>query len=61
MSGEPQQATLKSSADASIRVSAEARRRLLTIQYARKMAGQRVSLNDIVEEGLDLLERAGVP
>lgn len=43
---------------ASIRVSAETRRRLLTIQYARKMAGRAVSIGQIVDEGLDALERA---
>jgi hypothetical protein len=37
----------------SIRVSAEVHRRLLTIQYARKMAGVSMSMSDIITEALD--------
>lgn len=50
-----QQAQAVTEADASIRVSGAVRRRLLTIQYERKMAGVSVSFSEIIEQ---LLERA---
>jgi hypothetical protein len=37
----------------SVRVTAKVHRRLLTIQYARKMAGVSVSLTDIIDQALD--------
>ena len=33
-----------------VRVTADVRRRLLTIQYQRKMAGETVTLSDIIAE-----------
>lgn len=39
-----------------VRVSAKVYRRLLTIQYQRKMAGDTISLNGIITE---LLDKAG--
>ena len=46
------------SSDVSIRVSAEVRLRLLTIQYQRKMTGESVSLSDIIEQLLNQSEAA---
>lgn len=50
-----EQETTGIEADSTVRVSAEVRRRLLTIQYQRKMVGESVSFSDIIEQ---LLERA---
>lgn len=41
--------------DQSIRVTGRVHRRLLTLQYERKMAGESVSFSEIIEQ---LLERA---
>jgi hypothetical protein len=40
-----------------MRLTPELHRRLLTIQYERKMAGEPLSFNDIITRLLDELER----
>lgn len=44
--------------DGTVRVSSKVHRRLLTIQYQRRMAGEALSFSEIIDQALD---KAGTP
>ena len=56
MSEAQQERTVTEAGGPTARLAADVHKRLLTIQYERRMAGAYVSLSDIIRE---LLDRAG--